>query len=119
MTATQIEAILGASSMDKTVNGTGGMLHIPSMRYITFKKDRMVLSSDVNNIRFKFNTSKDIMEVVYVRLFSRSGTIPPHENYDAPIDGNSDIIFEYMSDVNGDLVKDYYSFDSITTIGLI
>jgi hypothetical protein len=114
MTATQIGAILGSSSMD-----TVGMIHIPEMRYITFKKDRMVLSSEISNIRFRFDTTNDIMEVVYVRLFSRSGTIPPHNNYDAPVDGNTDIIFEYMSDSNGDVVKDYYSFDSITTIGLI
>lgn len=114
MTATQIEAILGAGSMD-----TVGMIHIPEMRYITFKKDRMVLSSDIANIRFRFDTTNDIMEVVYVRLFSRSGSTPPHGNYDAPVDGNTDIIFEYMCDANGDVVKDYYSFDAITTIGLV
>jgi len=111
MTAAQIEAILGEETMDI-------LTHIPELLYIAFKKDRNVLRSDIKDIRFKFDTDNSILEVVYVRPYSQTGAIPPHGNHDILDLGGVSTIFEYMTDKDNKVVKDYYSFDSITTIGL-
>lgn len=111
MTASQVEAILGAGNMDV-------LAHIPELVYIAFKKDKVVLRSDITDIRFKFDTTNSILEVVHCRPYSQNSNTPPHGNYDTlDLEGVS-TIFEYMTDSNGDIVKDYYAFDGITTIGL-
>jgi hypothetical protein len=112
MTEAQIVAVVGSGNMNS-------LSHIPGIRYVTFKKDMNVIKSDIRNVRFKFDTTNDILEVVYVRPFSQNSNLPPHGNYDTmDLDGVS-TVFEYLTDVvTGDVVRDYFSFDSITTIGL-
>lgn len=111
MTESQIVAALGAENMDAYVV-------IPGLRYIGFSKDKNVIRSDIRDVRFKFDTTNDILEVVYVRPYSQNGNLPPHGNYDTmDLDGVS-TIFEYLTEFNGtDVIVDYYSFDSITVLG--
>jgi hypothetical protein len=111
MTEAQIIAALGAENMDDYVS-------IPGLRYIGFKKDKNVVRSDIRDVRLKFDTTNDILEVVYVRPFSQSESYPPHGNYDEmDLEGVS-TVFEYLTEFNGtDVIKDYYSFDSITVLG--
>ncbi len=111
MTEAQIVAALGAGNMDDYVT-------IPELRYIGFKKDRNVIRTDIRDVRVKFDTTNDVLEVVYVRPFSQNGNIPPHGNYDTlDLDGVS-TIFEYLTEVGTeDVIRDYYSFDSITVLG--
>lgn len=111
MTESQIIAVLGAGNMDDYVS-------IPQLRYVGFKKDRNVIRTDIRDVRIKFDTTNDVLEVVYVRPFSQSGSIPPHGNYDTmDLDGVS-TIFEYLTEVDSsDVIRDYYSFESITVLG--
>jgi hypothetical protein len=112
MTAAQIESIIGSSNMNI-------LTHVPEIMYIAFKKDANVLRADINTIRFKFDKVNNILEVVYVRPFSQKGTLPEHEKYSTlDLDGVS-TIFEHLTKANGETIVDYYSFDSITTIGLV
>ena len=111
MTEAQIVAALGSANMDEYVV-------IPGLRYIGFKKDKNVIRSDIRDVRLKFDTTNDILEVIYVRPFSQSGNLPPHGNYDTmDLEGVS-TVFEYLTEFNGtDVIVDYYSFDSIAVLG--
>jgi hypothetical protein len=111
MTASQIQAILGEDNMNV-------IAHIPSLLYIALKKDKTVLRSDIRDIRFKFDTTNSILEVIYCRPYSQSGTEPPHGNFDTIDFYGVSTIFEYMTDENEDIIKDYYDFDGIVTLGL-
>jgi hypothetical protein len=113
MTAAQIEAIIGSENM-----GGSTRLHIPSILYIAFKKDKNVVKADVNDVRFLFNTDTDLLEIVFCRPFSTTGQLPKHGNYDILDVNGVSTVFEYMTGENG-LYVDFYAFDSITTIGLI
>ncbi len=111
MTEAQIIAAVGAGNMDAYV-------YIPGLRYIGFSKDKNVIRSDIRDVRFKFDTTNDVLEVVYVRPFSQDGNYPPHGNYDEmDLEGVS-TVFEYLTEVGtDDVIVDYYSFESITVMG--
>ena len=114
MTAAQITSILGVNNI-----GTVNFIHIPTIIYIAFKKDKNVLRSDIADIRFRFNMVQELMEVVYCRPYSKQGTLPPHPHYDILDYQGVSTVFEYLTDENNQLLVDYYDFDSITTIGLV
>jgi len=117
MTTVQIIDILGSENM--YVSGTKTRLHIPSISYVAFLKDKTVVKGDIRNVRFLFDSTNEILEVVYCRPFSQIGLTPSHGNYDIlDLDGVS-TVFEYMAEPStGELVVDYFTFESITTIGL-
>jgi hypothetical protein len=120
MTASQIESLIGSENMNV-------LTHIPSVMFIAFKKDKTIVRSAIEEVRIKFDSETEIgngefaniLEVVYVRPFSQNGTLPPHSNYDI-IDFNGvSTVFEYMTDLaTGEVIRDYYDFDSISTISL-
>jgi hypothetical protein len=112
MTRNQIIAILGEENIDE-------LMHIPTIKYVALTKERSAIRADIRDVRFKFDTTNDIMEIVYCRPYSQTGTLPPHNNYDTmDLDGVS-TIFEYLTDVEtGEVIVDYYSFSGIATIGL-
>jgi len=112
MTKNQIIAILGEENIDE-------LLHIPSIKYIALRKEMSALKSDIKDIRFKFDTVNDILEVVYCRPYSQNGTLPPHNNYDIKDLNDVSTVFEYLTDVEtGELIVDYYSFEGIAVIGV-
>jgi hypothetical protein len=120
MTASQIEFLVGESNMNV-------LTHIPSIMFIAFKKDKTIIRSAIDEVRVKFDSETDIgsgqkaniLEVIYVRPFSQKGTLPVHGNYDIMDYYGVSTVFEYMTDVRtGEVVKDYYDFDSIVTIAL-
>jgi hypothetical protein len=113
MTKEQLISSLDESNMDAYV-------HIPGLRYIAFRKDKFVIRSDVRDVRFKFDTVNEILEVVYVRPYAtaESGKLPWHGNYEtSDLDGVS-TVFEYLSNQEtGETIRDFYSFEGITTLG--
>jgi hypothetical protein len=112
MTKNQIIAILGSQNIDN-------ILHIPMIKYVALTKEKSAIRADIKDVRFKFDTTNDIMEVIYCRPYSQTGTLPPHDNYDTMDLNGVSTIFEYLTDVEtGELIVDYYSFSGIAVIGL-
>jgi hypothetical protein len=112
MTKNQIIAILGSENIDN-------ILHIPMIKYVALTKEKSAIRSDMKDVRFRFNTTNDIMEVIYCRPYSQSGKFPPHEYYDVMDLNGVSTVFEWLRDVEtGELIVDYYSFSGIAVIGL-
>jgi hypothetical protein len=117
MTTAQITEIIGSANV--YVSGTKTRLHIPSINYIAFSKDKNVIRGDIRDVRFLFDSANEILEVVYCRPFSQIYLLPAHGNYDIMDLNGVSTIFEHLSDFEtGDLLVDYFTFESITTIGL-
>jgi len=113
MTSAQILTILGAGNMD-------ARLYIDDIKYIAFYgKDKNPKFSEIDKIRFLFDTTNEILEVSFCRPYSQNLLeIPEHGQYDQLDYNGIPTIFEYLVDINGDLIVDYYSFDSISAFVL-
>jgi hypothetical protein len=111
MTTTQITAILGEENLDS-------VLHIDKLHYVTFSKDKNVIFPNRNKYRLEFDTTNEILKIYTVRAYSIDGTEPTHGNFDTLVVNGESVIFEFLTDTQGETIVDYYSFESIVTIGL-
>lgn len=87
--------------------------YLPNAKCINLsKQERKWCDKKIN--RFYFNSTYELLECLYIREYSRNGSIPSHGNYDIITDENGvDVIYERLCDSNGNLLKDVYSFESI------
>lgn len=69
---------------------------------------------DLNNNRFKFDTTNGILECYYVKPFK--GTLPSHWKEDEQFDTYQEKIFQFMLDENEKPIVDYYDITAITAI---
>jgi hypothetical protein len=112
MTTAQITEILGISNLDARV-------YIPEMDFISYGKDKNVTFSEIKRVRFFFDTVNEVLEVSLCRPYSENlADIPAHEQYDIINHKGKDYVFEYLVDANGELIVDYYGFESIMLINL-
>lgn len=109
MTTEQVKFILGL--LDAEVNKFDPLLN---NFMIVFSKDQN-LYTDINRWRYKFNTSTNLLERVQVRVYSYSASsLPPHGNYDSYSDSEHPvIIYEYLTDNDGKVLKDFFDFEKI------
>jgi hypothetical protein len=112
MTTAQITEILGVNNLDARV-------YIPEMDFISFGKDKNVTFSEIKRVRFLFDTTNEVLEISLCRPYSENlADIPAHGQYDILNHKDKDYVFEYLVDTNGDLIVDYYGFESISLINL-
>jgi hypothetical protein len=110
MTAAQIIEIIGSDRMNVRIA-------LPDITLIAFNKDKNVIFSEVARTRFLFDTVNEILEVSYCRPYSNNlSDTPEHEKYDQYVLNGQELIFEYLTDSEGNIIKDYYTFNSIRTI---
>lgn len=81
---------------------------------IVISKDEN-LYTDITKYRMKINTSQEMIERILVRKFSEDTSIlPKHGNYDVVTDDSGkSVVYEYLSDKEGNVITDYYMFDSV------
>lgn|SRR5574344_466765 len=78
------------------------------------------LYTDESRYRFKFDSSNEILEKIQIKKFSESDTdLPDHDNYTITYvkdtAGNivKTIVYEFITNEDGTVMTDYYSYDSI------
>jgi hypothetical protein len=113
MNTLQLTKIIGSHNLN-----TAGHVYIDDIKYIAFSEQKGYLHSDILETRFKFDTTTNLLEVVYCWPYSKSGKTPAHGNYDSHTKHGTTIVFEFLTDLNGDLIIDYYDFARIKTIGM-
>jgi hypothetical protein len=112
MTLAQITAILGEHNLDQRV-------YIPEMNFISFGKDKNVTFSEIQRTRFFFDTTEEVLEISLCRPYSRNiNELPLHGKYDIIEHKGEQIVFEYLVDKNGEIIADYYGFESVSLINL-
>jgi hypothetical protein len=112
MTAAQIEEILGSGLMDVRVP-------LNDINFISFTKDKHMIFAELARTRFFFDTTNQILEVSFCRPYSRNlSETPAHGEYDQYEFLGEQVIFEYLVDSDENIIKDYYTFDSINIISL-
>jgi hypothetical protein len=113
MTSAKIQAVLGSGIFDQRI-------YIGEIHYIQFYgKDKNPIFSDLPRTRFLFDNTNKILEVTFCRPYSYNiADIPNHGHYDILEYNGVQTVFEYLTDKDGNLIVDYYSFDSISTIVL-
>lgn len=80
---------------------------------IVISKDEN-LYSDISQYRMKFNSSQEIIERIMVRKYSEDiNNVPKHGNYDIVSENGKNIIYEYLTDKNGNIITDYYTYDAV------
>lgn len=73
-----------------------------------------ILFTDIEHYRYKIDISNDIIIRYIVRLFSHDETkIPEHGHYDIYTVNNETCVYEYLTDMNGNLLFDVFDFDKI------
>jgi len=111
MTTAQLTAILGAENLDS-------VLHIDKIHFLAFSKDKNVIFANRNKYRFEFDTTNEILKVYTVRAYSTDASEPDHGNFETLTVNGESVVFEFLTDTDGNEIIDYYSFQSIVTIGL-
>ena len=112
MTTAQITALIGVQNLDARV-------YIPEIDFISYGKDKNVSFSEINRVRFLFDTTNEVLEVSLCRPYSRNlAELPSHGQYDILNHKGEDIVFEYLVDANENIIADYYGFESITLINM-
>jgi hypothetical protein len=118
MLASEIEYILEQN--ENTI--ANDFAFYPNIRYIIVKKDKKVIVPVKDERRLYFDMTNDIMEIVICRPYStyRAGIdtpeYPSHNNYDEMMENGITTVYEHLTDKFGNLVVDYYPFDSIVMI---
>lgn len=72
------------------------------------------LYTDITRYRMKFNSSQNLIERIMVRKFSENiNIVPKHGNYDVVTENGKTIVYEYITDSDGNIVTDYYMYESV------
>jgi len=111
MTTDQIVDIIGEEYL--TVRS-----YINAIKFIGFEKDKSMVFSEIQRTRFLFDPVNEILEVSFCRPYSKTGQIPSHNQYDIYEVNGENVVFEYLVDMDGNIIKDYYPFSAIMTINL-
>jgi hypothetical protein len=113
MNIIQLKNTLGISG-----NFNEDFAYYPQLQYIKVKRDHSAISGELGRSRFRFDFEESgLMEYVVCRLYSRDGSLPPHEHYDEyPLGSNN--IYEYLVNSDKKLIVDYYPIDMIEVVEL-
>ena len=72
------------------------------------------LYTDISRYRMKFNSDHELIERINVRKYSEDiNDVPKHGNYDVVSENGKDVVYEYITDKNGNVLTDYYSYDAV------
>lgn len=117
MTKTQIEVIMTNLGLSVWTSGEKVRSPLPGVAYIILPKKELK-TVDQKAIRFLFDTTNEVMELTYCRPYSIEGDTPSHGHYDIFDDKNGvETVYEYLTDLDGNLFVDYYGFDAIYMFG--
>ena len=93
---------------------------LTDVNYIAVTQTSNLLFCRQKDIRFRFDTTNEIMEVIKCRAYSQGDSLqyPGHSHYDEMDNNGVPTVYEYLVDINNDIVLDYYSFDAITLFAI-
>ena len=90
---------------------------LPGVGYLIFP-DSELRQVQRERTRFIFDLDNELVEIFYVREYSKDGQIPPHIYYDIMDDQNGiETVYEYLVDIDKNVVVDFYSFEAILIMG--
>lgn len=90
--------------------------YVPMFKnFMTVLTKDSCLYTDISRFRYKYNSYKQLIERITVRIFSFSpDDVPKHGNYDDYGDSKHDhVIYEYVSDKDGNVLVDYFDYNAI------
>jgi hypothetical protein len=99
---------------------TDEVITLTGVRYITFKEDNNTVFVKLSSVRFNFDSANELIDIIPCSEFSHdSQVVPNHGNYDIYIDEkNITTVYEYLTDKNGNIISDVYSYDNLIGFGL-
>ena len=62
---------------------------------------------------YYFDSTNELVRIMPFRIYSTDGKTPWHENYITVNTDSGKIVYEYLTDSNGDMICDYLEFASI------
>jgi len=118
MTMDQITEIIGLDNMATDNTDEADRIYIEAINFISFGKDKNLTFSEQKRVRFLFDRTNEVLEISICRPYSTDGTEPPHSHFDTMDYNGVSTIFDYLVDSNGEVIIDYYGFESISLISL-
>jgi len=116
MTSTQINHIMTTMGIPMWTNGAKVRTALPGFAYVILPKKELK-TVDQEAIRFLFDMTNEVMELTYCRPYKKTGT-PSHGHYDIMYNKDGVLTtYEYLTNLEGNLFVDYYSFDAIYMFG--